>query len=231
MSDLGAPDTPASTPEPESQPVPSGFGPPDKRADLRRRSLGNVVVGAILVLLGIGWLLQALDVADVPWRALLPGALIVVGVVLILGARTGRHGGIIALGVVLAVAVALASAIDILVDIPITGGVGEQIERVTGPPEAEYRWALGTMTVDLREANISELGTPIEASVVLGELIVIVPEGAALEIEARSGMGEVDVLGDESAGIGADVDLVTAGGGGKLLLDLEVAIGRVEVRR
>jgi hypothetical protein len=231
MSDVGTPSGGPTTPEPASQPVPTGFGPPDKRADVRRRGLGNVVVGAILVLLGIGWLLQALDVADVPWRALLPAALIVVGIVLIFGARTGRHGGIIALGVILAVAVALASAIDILVDIPITGGVGEQIERVTGPPDAEYRWALGSMTVDLREADVSELGTPIEASVVIGELIVIVPGGTALDVEARSGMGEVDVLGDESAGIGADVDLVTEGVGGKLILDLEVAIGRVEVRR
>jgi hypothetical protein len=198
---------------------------------VRRRGLGNVVVGAVLVLLGIGWLLEALDVADVPWRAMLPAALIVVGGVLVVGARTGRHGGIIALGVILTVAIALASAIEVLIDIPITGGVGEQVERVTGAPEPEYRWALGTMTVDLRDADISELGSSMEASVVIGELVVIVPAGVALDIEARSGIGVVDVLGNESAGIGADVDLVAEGSRGKLVLKLDVAMGRVEVRR
>jgi hypothetical protein len=198
---------------------------------VRRRGLGNVVVGAVLVLLGIGWLLEALDVADVPWRAMLPAALIVVGGVLVVGARTGRHGGIIALGVILTVAIALASAIEVLIDIPITGGVGEQVERVTGAPEPEYRWALGTMTVDLRDADISELGSSMEASVVIGELVVIVPAGVALDIEARSGIGVVDVLGNESAGIGADVDLVAEGSRGKLVLELDVAMGRVEVRR
>lgn len=219
---------PTRTPELSPGPEPV---PPTVPVRPRRPGLGNVVVGAILVLLGIGWLLEALDAADVPWRALLPASLIVVGVVLVLGARSGRHGGIIALGVILTVTVALASAIDILVDIPITGGVGDQTERVSGPPEAEYRWALGSMTVDLRGADVSELGTAVEASVVIGELIVIVPDGVALDVEARSGMGEVDVLGEESAGIGADVDHVGEGRGGRLLLDLDVAIGRVEVRR
>lgn len=233
MTDAG-PSTPKDSPtvpNPEAPPAPPERSTPDRRADIRRQGLGNVVVGALLVLLGIAWLLEALDVADVPWRALLPTALIVVGVVLAVGARTGRHGGIIALGVVLTLAVALASAIDVLVDIPIAGGVGETTERVAGPPEADYRWALGSMTVDLRGADISELGTTIAASVVIGELIVIVPEGVALDVTARSGMGEVDVLGEERSGIGADVELVTGEGGRRLALDLDVALGRVEVRR
>lgn len=229
MSGPGSPDTPDLPAAHE--PGATGAPAPDRRADVHRRGLGNVVVGAVLVLLGLGWLLEALGAADVPWRAMLPAALIVVGGVLVVGARTGRHGGIIALGVILTVAIALASAIEILIDIPITGGVGEQIERVTGAPEPEYRWALGAMTVDLRDADISELGTSLEASVVIGELVVIVPEGVALDIEARSGMGEVDVFGDESAGIGADVDFVTDGSRGKLVLELDVAMGRVEVRR
>ena len=53
-NDPGTPDLPV-VPEPE----PAATRPPDRRADLGKHGLGNIVVGAILVLLGIGWLLQA----------------------------------------------------------------------------------------------------------------------------------------------------------------------------
>lgn len=233
MTDLPTPDTPGGPPAPEP-PAPGDTGPahaPPSPPRRPRRGLGNVVLGTILVLLGVAWLLQALDVVDVPWRALLPSALVVVGVALVVGARTGRHGGLIALGVVLTVAVGLASAIDVLVDIPITGGIGDETYRVRGIPEDEYRLAIGSMTVDLREAVRSELGTEIEASVAIGELVVIVPSDAPYRIDAHTGLGEVDVFGEEDSGFGPDVEATREGTGGRLVLDLDVGLGRVEVRR
>jgi hypothetical protein len=204
--------------------------------------LGHIVLGAILVLLGVGWLLEALDLADVPWRFLLPSALIIVGVALAFGARTGRHGGLVAVGVVLTVLVLLAGAIEALVDIPFSGGIGEEALRPTAVVEDEYRWGIGKMTLDLRGAG-SLAGEQIEASVVIGELVVIVPADVALIVTAQSGVGEVIVLGERSEGFDADLECVgtsldvNCGGGGavsgepSLRLDLEVAIGKVEVRR
>jgi len=53
-----------------------------------------------------------------------------------------------------------------------------------------------------------------------------------VDINARAGIGEVDVLGETSAGVGAEVDLTTPGSAELVVrLDLDVAIGRVEVRR
>ena len=232
MTTPETPDTPRppETPQPPQAPAPppAGFGPQGTR---KPPGLGNIVLGSILVLLGVAWLLQAIDAVDIPWRALLPSALVVVGVALIFGARTGRHGGLIALGVVLTVAVALASAIDVLVDIPITGGVGEQTYRVAGVPEDEYRLAVGSMTLDLTEVQVSELGTSVEASVALGELIVIVPDGIGYDIEAHAGLGEVEVFGETDSGFGPDGAAVGGGPGGTLTLDLDVGLGRVEVRR
>lgn len=201
--------------------------------------LGHIVTGAILVLIGVGWLLEALDLAEVPWRFLLPSALIIVGVALVFGARTGSHGGLVATGVVLTVLVLFAGVIQALVDIPLSGGFGD---RPLAPTvvEDEYRWGLGKMTLDLREAE-GLVGEQIQASVVVGELIVIVPPGLPLVITAQAGAGELIVLGEKSDGLMVDLlcrgtaGQMTCGGGEStgephLRLELEVAIGKVEVQ-
>ncbi|MGZ8626356.1 MAG: LiaF transmembrane domain-containing protein, partial [Actinomycetota bacterium] len=48
---------------------------------------GRLVAGVVLVLIGVGWLLEVLDVVEFPWEVLLPAALIAVGVALLLTAR------------------------------------------------------------------------------------------------------------------------------------------------
>ena len=69
---------------------------PEERA--RGVALGRLALGALLLVLGIGWLLEILDVADVAWGAILPAALIVIALALLFGAG-GRHSGLITLGV------------------------------------------------------------------------------------------------------------------------------------
>jgi len=214
------------------RPARSGGGP----------GLGHIVLGAVLVLIGVGWLLEALDVTNVPWRYLLPSALIIVGIALVLGARTGRHGGLVAVGVVLTVLVLLAGAVETLVDIPLSGGVGDETRRPTTVVEHEYHWGLGKMTLDLRQAS-ALAGEQIQASVVVGELIVIVPPNLPLVVTAHSGVGDVVVLGEQSGGLDVGLDCVgtvaqvdcgdnsTAPAEPFLRLDLEVAIGKVEVQR
>lgn len=194
-----------------------------------RLNLGQTVAGAILVMIGIAWLIEAADWGDVPWRGLLAGALMVVGVALMLGARSGSHGGLIAFGVVLAVVMAMSGAIEVLVDIPLNAGIGEERHRPVAEVDDEYRWGIGSMTVDLSDAAGLE-GHTITASVAIGELIVIVPDDVAVSVTATSGIGEVRVLDERSAGLGADVEF-TEEGDGRLVLELEVAIGKVEVRR
>lgn len=211
--------TPASPPtEPSS---------PDEVSE--RVNLGRIVAGAILVMIGIAWLIEAANWGDVPWRGLLAGALMVVGVVLMIGARSGSHGGLLAFGMVLAVVMAMSGAIEVLADIPLNAGIGEERHRPVAQVDDEYRWGIGSMTVDLRGAADLD-GHTIAASVAIGELIVILPDDVAVSVTATSGIGEVRVLDERSAGLGADLEL-TEQGDGRLVLHLEVAIGKVEVRR
>ncbi|MCJ7725460.1 MAG: cell wall-active antibiotics response protein [Acidimicrobiia bacterium] len=201
----------------------------DSATAVARRGLGQLVAGAILMLIGFSWLIEAAGWADVPWRGLLAGALIVVGVALMLGARSSAHGGLIALGIVLAVLLSLSSAITVLADIPLTGGIGEQRHRPVATVDDEYRWGIGSMTLDLREATTDLDGRTVEASVAIGELIVYVPDRIPVQIEAHTGIGEARVFGEASSGF--DSDVTTSGAAGGLVLRLEVAIGKVEVRR
>ena len=53
---------PSPTPEPAPAAEPT---PPGDRDEPRRFSLGQVVTGAILVLIGIAWLVEAADWADI----------------------------------------------------------------------------------------------------------------------------------------------------------------------
>ncbi|NQV08180.1 hypothetical protein HQ535_16730 [bacterium] len=191
-------------------------------------AFGTVVAGLIIALVGVGWLLESLDVT-VPWRGLLPAALILVGASLAIGAHRGRHGGLIALGAALTVIILLISVIEVVIDIPWGGGIGETRITADGPPESEYRWGVGSMTLDLRSVEVGD-GETIAASVVVGEMIVIVPDHIVIDIDARSGIGEVVVFGEHQGGVGAEAADVP-GSRADLILDLDVAIGRIEVRR
>ena len=221
-------------PAPPAPPTPAMVRP-------RGPSLGHVVLGAVLVLIGVGWLLEALDLADVPWRLLLPSVLILVGLALTIGARSGRHGGLVGVGVALTVLVLLAGAIEVLFDVPLAGGIGDETRTPTTSVAEHYRWGIGKMTLDLTQAP-DLAGEEIAASVVVGELVVIVPDDVPLVITARAGLGEVHVLGTsadgvdprlECAGSSRDVECDDAASPGErsLTLDLEVALGKVEVRR
>ena len=118
------------TNEPPGPPVPAGAGPRalTSRPPKPRRPipLGSVVLGLLLVAVGVGWLLEATQAVEVPWGAVVPGALIVVGVALLIASRTGQAtGGLVAIGVALAVVAALFA----WVDVPLGSGVGERQEQ------------------------------------------------------------------------------------------------------
>ena len=100
--------------------------------------------------------------------------------------------------------VLLAGVFEVLLDIPLSGGVGDRTRTPT-TAEAEYRWGVGKMTLDLRRAQ-DLTGEEISASVVVGELVVIVPDDVPLVIEARAGLGEVVVLGESADGVDPSVE-------------------------
>jgi hypothetical protein len=201
--------------------------------DRHAPAAATVLVGALLVLVGIGWLLDAAGIG-VPWRAILPASLIAVGLACVAGAFRGRQHALMVVGVALMVVLSLAVAVDWDLDVPLTGGVGDRTEQPRTPGDlTEYELAVGNLEVDLRQLQVPPGTTAVEARVGVGELVVHVPSGVSVDVSARSGLGEVQVLGEQEGGFGSRIDLIAdaASGRGTLRLDLRVGLGQVQVDR
>lgn len=214
-----APEAPPVHPEPARRPVP----------------LGRLILGLVLVGIGVVWLLEALDVVNFSFLAVLPAALIIVGVVLVAAARTGRHSGLVVLGIILTVILTVASGFDIRLQ----GGVGEKTERPTGLADVqrEYHQSVGQLTIDLRSVDFSSSQSPrVKASVGIGQLTVRVSSDATVVATGHAGAGEVTLFGAQENGLDVDLtvrshDFVIVGGTGILTLDLSVGLGQIEVTR
>jgi len=200
-------------------------------ADRHASAAAALLVGTLLVLVGIAWLLDAAGVV-VPWRAILPASLIAVGLACVAGAFRGRQLALMVVGVSLMVVLWLAAALDWNLDVPLSGGVGDRTEQPRTPADlTRYELAAGDLLVDLRQLQVPPGTTAVEARVGVGELVVRVPAGVSVEVMARSGLGEVQVLGQEKGGVGSRIYTIAdaADGRGTLRLDLRVGLGQVRV--
>lgn len=206
--------------------------PPSPPADRAGPAAATVLVGALLILVGIAWLLDAGGV-EVPWRAILPGALIAVGLACVAGAFRGRQHALMAVGVALMLVLSLAVAADWDLDVPLGGGVGDRTERPVTPAElGEYELGVGNLVVDLSRLQVPAGTTAVEARLGVGELVVELPDGVSVEVVASSGLGEVQVLGQQEGGFASRIDTAAElGGDRRLRVDARVGLGQVRVDR
>lgn len=200
--------------------------PQTTEREAHRLPRGRIALGLLLLIAGLAWLLETLEVVDLPVLVALASGLIAIGLVI---ALAGWHGGLVALGVVLTIVLAFAS----LVDVPFGGGVGERRHRpvVATDLEREYRLGIGKMTLDLGAIELPPGTTRVEAGLGIGELVVIVPRGATVEVEGRAGIGEVVLFGVSKDGVSVEASRSRRGASGPVLeLEAAVGVGKVEVR-
>ena len=215
--------------------------PPTKRSRTPRGgrdSADGQVLGALLVLGGIGWFLQQVGLVHLSLTTVLSCLLITLGIGLVVTARRAGGGGLVAVGLALTVALASASAVDVAL---LQRGVGERRYAPQGAEdlEARYQLGVGSLTLDLTEVPPSELaGRTIDLQLGVGELVVLLPPRAevpvAVHAEARA--GELHLLGRSGEGGGTNVredfrDPDAAAEGSRLDLDLDVGLGTVQVLR
>jgi hypothetical protein len=199
----------------------------------RRKSFFPPVAGALLLAAGFFGLLAVLDVYDVDVSVLLAASVAVVGAGVVAGFQLGRRvGGLIVLGLLLLAAFGISTASPV----SISSGVGDEVERpLAGTlPERRYELGIGELTVDLSNTTIPAGRTEIDVRLGIGDTVITVPDGVALELDARAALGRVEVLGDEEEGADAERSVSVPGPTPEapvLAVDADVGIGSIEIER
>ena len=192
------------------------------------------VVALLLIGGGLAWLLHVLDVATLSLSDGLAAGLIVVGLGLVVAAWWGRAWSLVALGVLFAAVIVLAEVIDV----PFEAGTGDRHVVVDTRGELADRHELfaGDLTLDLRRAPLTADTTTVEAAVGMGQLRVIVPRDADVDVDARVKAGNIagDLAPTPDEG-GVDLHETFSAGGREgapdLRLELRLGIGELQVDR
>ena len=203
-----------------------------RRVGPQGRPYGSLVAGAILIVLGVLWLLDVSDVLELRLNIVLPAILIVIGLALVVGARNGPHSGLVVWGLLISLVVVASATIPLTA---FSGGVGERDILVTDQArlESTYSVGVGDLRLDLSDLTLTESAV-VEVSVGAGELTVALPADVPVDIEASTGAGEIILLGDTRDGIGVRHSYRSEGFATApvtLSLDLRTAAGKIEVSR
>jgi hypothetical protein len=151
------------------------------------------------------------------------------------GAWLRRSDGLIAVGVLLVAALALGGALPVSYG----AGTGDRRFRPTSVAQLQtYELFAGRQVVDLRELELPRGGGTVDVRVEqgFGSVEVRVPEKVRVTISSRVRVGTQDLLGHDSDGFGNDEPSLTDTPAGAepaatIAIDIELAVGRVEVRR
>lgn len=215
----------------ESTPAPPAVAPGAARPPAPRAARRGVWLGVLLVIVGAAWLLSALGVFDVGAQVAIGLLLIGIGCVIALDAGHS-HGLLVALAVVLSLAGAAATWVD--TDL-LGGGIGDRVETPVSQADVRggYELGIGQLTLDLTAlqpaAGVSPV--PVEADVGIGQLVVIVPQDANVDVVAHVAVGNIDAPGVSKGGFDIDGRSELAGTGTRIRLDANVGVGEVQVVR
>ncbi len=216
-------------------PTPAPTPPP---APTPRSYLGLATVSLALIVMGILGSLQIAGVATIPAVVTLSAGLGVLGLGLLVGSFLGRARWLIAIALPLLLVIALVALIP--ANLKMGNGIGERVWIPTTVAEAAGPRSLGVgdAELDLTEMAIPAGSAvyPVQASVGIGQLRVLVPDGVNVMVTANVDLGEIDVQGVPRRN-GPDQQVITDLPGfvpesaPTLDLVVDVAIGNLEVSR
>jgi phage shock protein PspC (stress-responsive transcriptional regulator) len=221
-------------------PVPPTFGPPrvpaPKPPRPPRSRLSRIVFSVLLIVLGTMFALSELR-WSIPVDAYFAAGLAVIGLGLVVGAWYGRARGLIAVGIIGAIALGSVSAADGLHGPgPIRTGTHTFAPAAVSQLQPAYRQDVGDMVLDLSKVDFTGQDVNVSAQVNLGNLKIVLPNTVDVVVVADVNVGNAQVFGENWNGLGLDQRTVTDNGtdgvgGGKLHIDASVDAGNLEVRR
>jgi phage shock protein PspC (stress-responsive transcriptional regulator) len=199
---------------------------------VRRRSLGPVALGTLIAGLGVVGIVDIATGWNLDWRIVFAAAAVALGGIVAAGAVTGyRVGSVVALGIVVLAALALA----LVIRVPLFAGIGDRVEHPAtfSALNTSYKQGIGNLDVQLGDVAFPVGTTHVKATLGIGDLVVHVPRAVTVDVQGRASAGEVNLFGDTHDGrpvhesatsIGTDPTRV-------LVLDARVGLGQLEVQR
>ena len=191
--------------------------------------IGLAIVGvALIVLLSRAALRPA---AGDGWIFVL-----VVGLVVLWVSRSARWGGRLLrlfLALVVAALAAFATAVVLAFswfNVSLNDGVGDHVYAPASVAAIapSYHLGVGSLRIDLSALRPPAKALQVKAKVGVGELRIVVPAGARVQVSARAKLGDVHVLRLEDSGRNA---IITTGSRGRYVIDARVGLGRIDVVR
>jgi len=189
-------------------------------------NLGRFTLAAMLIGVGALALFDTAEVIQPQPQHYLAAALVIVGAGLVIGAVWGRSRGLIALGLILAFAMGVATIGDAATSVRHSRNVVYAPISVAGIAD-HYELGAGTMTIDLSDLPPSDFS--FGAHLGAGELDLVLPAGIDATIETRVGVGQFDVLGTTSEGLGIGRTIHISGTTGNAHINLDVGAGKIVV--
>jgi hypothetical protein len=198
-----------------------------QRYERRResRALWRLTLSLVAIAIALTLILDQQVGVDGP--AYIVAALLAVAVGCLIGTVWGNAGGLVGLGLLLTVALMVASAIP-------HGRVGEQVREphTLAGLQSSYQHGIGLFELNLADFdNPTQLaGRTVHIDTGIGQTTVYVPDGVPVKLDAELKGGEITAFGREWHGRGNDVES-TDGEGKPLHLVINQRFGDMEVIR
>lgn len=219
----------ASPTPPPAPPAPR----PERKRPRERFALGGVTFSLVFLVLGVLTLLDLTGVPALGASAYFAAGLATIGLGLLVGAWFGRARWLIALGLITAAALGVATVAE------------SANEAVTWAPASHaelasrYENLSGNSLLDLRSVDFTGKHSEVTVTVTAGKATVILPPDVDATVTASVAVGDAVVFDQgvatrsgstgshhESTDLGAD-----GPGGGTLRLSVHVDVGTLEVTR
>jgi phage shock protein PspC (stress-responsive transcriptional regulator) len=213
-------------------PPPPPVRPP--RPPRERSALPAIVFFGALIALGFLGLLDLVGALDVPASGYLAGGLAVIGAGLVVGTWLGRGRPLIALGVVLALALPAAHAVEVWDRPEYFADDFRWAPTATTGIEDEYSVMFGDAELDLQQVDFSGREVDVVVEIAFSDMRVFVPPDVAVEATVDSRFSSTTVFGENSEGVTEDTIRDPGSGDpadGTLRLDLQNQFGNLEVYR
>lgn len=200
-----------------------------KHRDRPRRLLGLAAIGFVAILAlseshvwptpGNLWLALVLGIAAIAWWRV--------------GPTSSTRRRVVAASVFGVIAL-LLTVVALTVRVPLFSGIGNRSDRPVDAADvhSKYTLGIGNLMLNFGDVTLPKGETFVKATVGIGNLKVIVPANATVDVQGRTQAGELQLLGERDSGTHVSSHVVDRTGSGRVLvLDARTGLGRVEVDR